>query len=114
MNPNPDQPEEFISEAIQPAVGSFDVGAMSRGEPGLPSQFKWRGKTYIVVRLLSAWKSSSREGGVGELYLRRHWFSIETANGEFMTLYCERQAKNRKQPKARWWLYSMRGRPTDA
>jgi hypothetical protein len=41
------------------------------------------------------------------MYLRRHWFRVRTAGGEQMTLYCERQAKNAKRPKARWWLYTV-------
>jgi hypothetical protein len=106
MNTDHDQHEEFVSEAIVPVVGTFDAGAMSRGEPGLPAQFVWRDKTYAVARLLSTWKTSTPD--CGEMYLRRHWFSIETTTGERMTLYCERQAKNPKKPKARWWLYTIR------
>jgi hypothetical protein len=44
------------------------------------------------------------------MYLRRHWFRIVTTTGERMTLYCERQTKNAKKPKARWWLYSILNR----
>lgn len=106
MDTSPDQHEEFVSEAIEPMAGRFDAAAMSRGEPGLPSQFVWRGKTFAVARLLSTWKTSTPERG--ELYLRRHWFSIQTTTGEQMTLYCERQTKNTKRPKARWWLYTIR------
>jgi len=106
MNTDHDQHEEFVSEAIVPVPGTFDAGAMSRGEPGLPAQFAWRDKTYTVARLLSTWKTSTPDRG--EMYLRRHWFSIETTTGERMTLYCDRQAKNTKKPKARWWLYTVR------
>lgn len=106
MDTSHGQPEEFVSEAIVPVAGSFDASAMSRGEPGLPAQFTWRGKTYAVARLLSTWKSSTPERG--EMYLRRHWFRIETTTGKQMTLYCERQTKNRNKPKARWWLYTIR------
>ena len=106
MHTDPNQNGEFISEAIVPVAGTFDAGAMSRGEPGLPAQFIWRDKTYTVDRLLSTWKSSTPD--CGELYLRRHWFSIEATTGEQMILYCERQAKNPKKPKARWWLYTIR------
>ena len=31
--------EKLISEAIKPVVGTFDTGAMARGEPGLPARF---------------------------------------------------------------------------
>jgi hypothetical protein len=41
------------------------------------------------------------------MYLRRHWFEILTDSGMRMTIYCERQARNRGKPKARWWIYSV-------
>ena len=44
---------------------------------------------------------------IREMYLRRHWFRLRTTSGEQMTLYCERQAKNTRRPKARWWLYKI-------
>ena len=100
--------EEFVSEAIEPKPGSFNSAAMSRGEPGLPKEFAWRGQAYIVARVVSAWKTSSAERGESEIYLRRHWYTIETTTGEQMTLYCERQAKHPGRPKARWWLYTVR------
>jgi hypothetical protein len=98
--------EEFISEPIIPAPGTADTRAMGRGEPGLPKRFTWRDEDYAVVETLASWKSSAREGGVGELYLRRHWYKIRTDGGERMTLYCERQARSRARRKMRWFLYS--------
>ena len=44
--------EEFVSELIRPVAGSFDVGGMARGEPGLPSRFMWRDKEYAVAEVL--------------------------------------------------------------
>jgi hypothetical protein len=41
------------------------------------------------------------------MYLRRHWFELLATPGERMTLYCERQARSRSKPKARWWLYKV-------
>ena len=108
MNAEQPQPEDFVSEAIIPAAGTFDPSAMSRGEPGLPRSFTWRDNSYEIARLVSRWKSTGTDRG--ETYLRRHWFSIETTAGQRMTIYCERQAKPGRSPKARWWLYSM-GRP---
>jgi hypothetical protein len=98
-------PEEFVSEAITPVPGSFDAAAMARGEAGVPRAFAWRGTRYELARLVSSWKSSSADRG--EMYLRRHWFAIETRSGERMTIYCERQARNAKRPAQRWWLYSV-------
>src|ERR1051325_11110511 len=96
---------EFVSEPIEPLTASSDISARSRGEPGLPSRFIWRKTTYEVASVLSTWKSSTRDRG--DLYLRRHWFEIQTTSGLRMKLYCERQAKNRAKPKARWWLYAV-------
>jgi hypothetical protein len=99
--------EELISESILPRPGSFDAAAMGRGEAGLPHVFKWRDEEYTVARLIATWKTSGKERGGTEIYLRRHWFDIETTTGERMTLYCDRQAKNSRKPKARWWLYTV-------
>lgn len=99
--------EEFISEPIEPRPGSFDATAMGRGEPGLPHTFTWRDEPYTVARLISTWKTSGKERGGTEIYLRRHWFEIDTTAGQRMTLYCDRQAKNPRKPKERWWLFSM-------
>jgi hypothetical protein len=101
----PQPAREFVSEPIVPAAGSFDATAMARGEPGVPRSFSWREKAYVVARVCSTWKSTGKDRG--EVYLRRHWFDVETNSGERMTIYCERQAKNTKKPKGRWWLYSM-------
>ncbi|HSV14733.1 MAG TPA: DUF6504 family protein [Tepidisphaeraceae bacterium] len=97
--------DEFVSEPITPEAASFDTSAMSRGEPGIPRRFTWRAQTYEVAALLSTWKTSTRERG--ELYLRRHWFEIQTKDDRRMTLYCERQKKMAKKPKQRWWVYSV-------
>ena len=83
----------------------FAAAAMARGEPGLPKAFTWRGRRFEVVRVIATWKSSTADRG--EKYLRRHWFDVLAATGERLTLYCERQAHNRRRPKARWWLYTI-------
>jgi len=110
MNDEPLKEEQFISEPVSPVPGTYDLGAMGRGEPGLPARFLWRDREYEVVSVLKAWKTSSPEGGTGRLYLRRHWYTVKTRTGERMTLYCERQTRNRKHPTSRWWLFSMRSR----
>jgi hypothetical protein len=97
--------EVFVSEPIEPKAGSFAAAAMARGEPGLPAEFTWRGTRYVVARLLSTWKTSTPDRG--ELYLRRHWYRIETTTGEEIVLYCDRQARKSQHSKARWWLYTI-------
>ena len=100
--------EVFLGRAIDPVAGSFDTAAMSRGEPGLPRQFILDGKEIVVAGVIETWKTSGPcRHGSGEMYLRRHWWRIVTADGATMTLYCDRQAKDRKRPKARWWAFSV-------
>ena len=107
----PDPPEqaapldEFVGEALVPMPGSFDASAMARGEAGVPREFTWRGTPHVVTALLASWKGTGKDRG--ETYLRRHWFRVRTAGGMTMTIYCERQARSTKRPKARWWVYTV-------
>ena len=104
-----DDHEDFVGEPIEPAAGTGDTAAMARGEPGLPARFTWRKTEYRVVAVVSNWKTSGPcRNGSDELYLRRHWFRIRTDPPATMTVYFDRQARNRKKPTARWWLYSWR------
>lgn len=43
--------EQFISEAIRPVGGTFDVFGMAKGEPGLPGRFVWRDTEYAVAEV---------------------------------------------------------------
>jgi phosphoribosylglycinamide formyltransferase-1 len=100
--------EEFVSETIKPIEGTFDTAAMTRGEPGLPAKFIWRDKEYQVAELLETWKETGPcRNGSDEIYLRKHWYKIRTTDNIIMTLYFERQARSKKQNKARWWLYTI-------
>jgi len=104
---NPD--EAFVCEPITPVAGTFDPGAMARGEPGLPQAFRWRKEQYVVARVLESWRSVGVErGGGSEEYLRKHWYRVETTGGQVMTLYFDRQPLRGRGPiKGRWTLYSM-------
>jgi hypothetical protein len=97
----------FISEPITPAVGAYDTVAMIRGEPSAPLRFTWRNQEYQVARIVKTWKSSAPEGHKqgNDVYVRKHWFELETTTGERMTIYCDRQPSSRRNAKARWWLY---------
>jgi hypothetical protein len=100
--------EEFICEEIEPVAGTGDAAAMARGEPGLPSRFVWRGTEYRLAGVIRQWKSTGPcRNGADEVYLRRHWFQIVTEPRAVMTVYCDRQAKDRRHPKRRWWLYTL-------
>ena len=107
----PDEPaesaEQFISEELRPLGKARDTAAMVRREPGLPEGFAWRGTEYRIVGIIEMWKTSSPEPGGGNIYLRRHWYRVRTDPPAVMTIYFDRQAHNRKRPKARWWLYTM-------
>lgn len=106
--------EEFIGQAIVPVAGTGDAVAMSRGEPGVPGVFSWRDTEYRVVQIVSQWKTSGPcKSGSKEMYLRRHWYKIITAPAMVMTIYCDRQGKNPKRPKQRWWLYTIEPVGTD-
>jgi len=100
--------DQFICEPIDPVAGSAKIGSVSVGEPGLPGGFHWRGREYRVVGVLRKWKSSGPcRHGSGERYLRRHWYRVRTADGSEMTLYFDRQAKDRKHPRRRWFIYTV-------
>ena len=100
--------EEFVGEELLPVVGTTDLSAMSRGEPGLPQRFTWREREYRIVGVIGKWKSSGPcRGGGKEIYLRRHWYKVITVPGATMTIYFDRQARNPNRPKARWWIYTM-------
>ncbi len=99
--------EQFISEPLSPEDGTFDAGGMARGEAGLPGRFRWRERTYRVVEVLTAWKTTSPEGGSGEVYLRRHWWEVLTDQELIMKIYCERQQRGR-DAKGRWFVYTVR------
>ncbi len=102
------QGEQFVSEPIQPVAGTGRASSAAIGEPGLPGQFAWRGETYRVVGVLKKWKRSGPcRHGSGEMYLRRHYYRIRTDPAKIMTLYCDRQARNRSKPKARWFVYTV-------
>jgi hypothetical protein len=97
---------ELISEPITPHARTFDTSSMGRGEPGLPSAFTWRGELFDVLERREAWKMSSREGGVGELYLRRHYYKLRMSDESVWTVYFVRQTPRSGDPKSRWFLYT--------
>ena len=99
---------QLISEPIKPFAGTFDTSAMGRGEPGLPSGFTWRGKSYEIIEELSVWKESSRESSRpdADLYLRRHCYKLRMSDGSTWSIYFERQAPRSGNPKQRWFMYT--------
>jgi hypothetical protein len=100
--------EDFVGEELAPVPGTADAAAMSRREPGLPARFTWRDTTYGIAGVIRQWKAHGPcRSGSPEMYLRRHWYRILTDPPFVMTIYCDRQAKNPRRPKARWWIYTV-------
>jgi len=99
----------FVDEAIEPVAGSFNAESMATGEPGLPMEFVWRGRTVKVATVIKIWRETGPcSHGSPEQYVRRHWYEVLTTEGEVMKLYFDRQPR-RGQPKShRWWLFSVR------
>lgn len=95
---------QFVSERISPEAGSFDLSGMSRGEPSLPTAFTWRGQRYRVARTTATRRSMGEDRG--DVYVRRHYYDIETADALRMSLYFERNPSDRSRRKF-WWLYTV-------
>jgi hypothetical protein len=91
----------FVSEAITPIA--FGAPA-AIGEPATPVRFRWRGQEHEVARVIEKWKTTGAcRNGSGEIYVRRHWYRLETSGGVEMEIYFERQPRS-KQTKKRWWV----------
>lgn len=100
-------PERFVSEAIRPVVATCDTTRMGIGEPGLPREFTWRGRTVAVAAVLRAWRETGPcRHGSRELYVRKHWFEVVTVSNGTMKIYFDRQPRAGRE-RARWWLFSI-------
>lgn len=97
---------ELIVEPLDVRWATFDAAGIARGAPGVPSEFRWRGRTYEVDRVEGQRRSVDAEG-----YVRKHCFRVLTTTGERFEIYCDRQPKRGKDPKARWWLYRRLSSP---
>jgi hypothetical protein len=102
-------PSSFVSEPIVPVPGTFDAAGMSRGEPGLPGKFRWRGKEFTVALELERWREHGDcRNGSDERYVRKHGYRVRTEDGSIMRLYFQRTVgRGRLSPKTRWWLHSI-------
>jgi len=98
-------PRRFISEPITPVPGTFDTAAMARGEPGLPSRFRWRGREYEVAQVLHTSKTTSPcTHGSPEKYVRKHVYRVRTTDGTEMEIYFDRHPRVKADRKRRWWI----------
>jgi hypothetical protein len=69
-------PERFISEPIKFLTETADTSRMAIGEPGLPSEFVWRGRTVTVRKLLRSWRQTGKCYGSPEMYVRNDWYEM--------------------------------------
>lgn len=94
--------ESAIDEQIEPLPGSFDPRWMARREPALPMRFRWRGRLYVVSRVLESWKETGPcRSGSDEQYVREHLYRVRTTCGKMMTIYFRRQPRTPGQ-KREW------------
>ena len=101
--------KQFVGEALKPVTATFDSARMAAGGPGLPREFIWRGVCVSVAKVLNEWRETGPcRHGSGERYVRKHWFEVQTEDGQTMKLYFERRARGRAL-SARWWLFSVEG-----
>jgi hypothetical protein len=100
-------PEQLISEALTPVVATSDTSRMAAGEPGLPREFLWRGKTIRITSVLRTWRETGKcHHGSPELYVRKHWYEVATSANTTMKIYFDRQPRTGRKG-ARWWLFSI-------
>jgi hypothetical protein len=101
-------PERFIGEPMKPLTKTADTSRMALGEPGLPREFVWRGKTVTARELLRSWRQTGKcHHGSPEMYVRKHWYEVATVSDGTMKIYFDRQGKGGKKAP-RWWLFSIR------
>jgi hypothetical protein len=97
----------FVSESIKPVVATSDANAMASGAPGLPREFVWRGEPLVIDSVIRSWRETGPcKHGSAEVYARKHWFEVQTTQGQTAKLYFERQPRSHSQTQ-RWWLFSI-------
>jgi hypothetical protein len=95
----------FVGWSIAPAGDGFITPA-SGSEPPVPRAFRWDNRRFDVSAVLRSWRTTKTDRG--DVYLKRHWFELETTSGEKLEVYFDREAR-RGAP--RWWLYSLTTAP---
>lgn len=99
--------ERFVSEVIRPVVATCDTSRMAVGEPGLPREFVWRGRTIKIAAVLRTWRETGKcRHGSAELYVRKHWFEVATTSNSTMKIYFDRQPRGGRK-NDRWWLFTI-------
>src|SRR4051794_18350785 len=97
--------ERFIGDDITPVLATCDTSRMAAGEPCLPREFLWRGRTVEVVAVLRSWRETGPcSHGSSDRYVRTHWYEVATADDGTLKIYFERQAR-RGEKGSRWRLF---------
>ena len=91
----------FVSKPIIVHGSSISADSIGRPEPGCPAAFVFEGTRYEILALLRSWRSTKTDRG--DVYLKRHWFEVQT-NGGIAVMYFDRAAK---RTQSSWWLYSF-------
>jgi hypothetical protein len=91
----------FLGKPLVPE-GALEVAALSHGEPSLPPAFKLDDERLEVRTLRRTWRSTKEDRG--DVYLKKHWFEFETADGRIAVVYFDRGAR---KGAPRWWLYTL-------
>jgi hypothetical protein len=99
--------ERFISEVIKPVGAAWDTSRMAVGEPGLPREFVWRGRTFGISAVFRTWRETGKcRHGSPEQYVRKHWFEVATTENHTMKIYFDRHPRGGRKHD-RWWLFSI-------
>jgi Family of unknown function (DUF6504) len=92
---------KFVSQPLVPKGDGF-LTAAGGSEPPVPSAFLWADRTLVITAVLRTWRSTKTDRG--DAYLKRHWFELETACGQKIEVYYDRQSQ---RGGSQWWLYTI-------
>ena len=90
----------FVGRPIVPGEGWL-TPANGR-EPPVPLRFRFGDREYCIASVVRAWRSAKNDRG--DIYLKRHWFALQTACGCTLEVYYDREAR-RGAPH--WWLHAI-------
>jgi hypothetical protein len=109
----------FIHFYDEPITVSFDQEVVREKVPFCPSTFTWRGETFRVTEMLSAWVDNRRRGRVarnmqpqhaavasnrGSWGVGRYYFRVRCTDGRIFELYYDRAPKDADARKGTWIL----------
>jgi len=83
-------------------MGYDFLGALSHGEPPLPSAFLWKDTWLHVRAVVKTWRSLNTDRG--DDYLAKHWYEVCLDGDGRAVIYFDRKAR---VGRPRWWLYTI-------